>query len=116
MILLPPFYGNTILMICTMTQHAGLAENTKDHRKSTRTVILNPFFSFLYSNMEYHIEHHIFPKIPFYNLKKLHKVIEDQMPSPKRGVVAAYKDIIPTIFKQAKDKNYFIYVEVPKIN
>ena len=46
MILLPPFYGNTILMICTMTQHAGLAENVKDHRKSTRTVILNPFLVF----------------------------------------------------------------------
>ena len=46
MIILPPFYGNTILMICGMTQHAGLADNVKDHRKSTRTVILNPFFSF----------------------------------------------------------------------
>ena len=44
LILLPPFYGNTILMICTMTQHAGLAENNKDHRKSTRTVILNQEF------------------------------------------------------------------------
>ena len=114
MILLPPFYGNTILMICTMTQHAGLAENSKDHRKSTRTVILNPFFSFLYTNMEYHIEHHIFPKIPFYNLKKLHKAIKDQMPAPKRGVVDAYKEIIPTIFKQRKDLNYFINVELPK--
>ena len=116
MILLPPFYGNTILMICTMTQHAGLAENSKDHRKSTRTVILNPFFSFLYTNMEYHIEHHIFPKIPFYNLKKLHKAIKDQMPAPKRGVVDAYKEIIPTIFKQRKDINYFINVEMPNKN
>ena len=116
MILLPPFYGNTILMICTMTQHAGLAENSKDHRKSTRTVILNPFFSFLYSNMEYHIEHHIFPKIPFYNLKKLHKVIKHEMPTPKRGVIDAYKDIIPTIFKQSKDINYFINVDLPNNN
>jgi len=116
MILLPPFYGNTILMICTMTQHAGLAENAKDHRKSTRTVILNPFFSFLYSNMEYHIEHHIFPKIPFYNLKKLHKVIKDQMPKPKSGIIDAYKEIIPTIFKQRRDVNYFINVELPNKN
>tara|TARA_B100001063_G_scaffold194519_1_gene186060 strand:- start:228 stop:578 length:351 start_codon:yes stop_codon:yes gene_type:complete len=116
MILLPPFYGNTILMICTMTQHAGLAENSKDHRKSTRTVILNPFFSFLYTNMEYHIEHHIFPKIPFHNLKKLHSIIKDQMPKPKRGVVDAYKEIIPTIFKQRKDVNYFINVELPNKN
>ena len=116
MIILPPFYGNTILMICGMTQHAGLADNVKDHRKSTRTVILNPFFSFLYPNMEYHIEHHIFPKIPCHNLKKLHKVIKKQMPNPKKGVIDAYKDIIPAIFKQAKDKNYFIDVEVPTTN
>jgi len=30
------------------------------------------------------------------------------MPKPKRGVVDAYKEIIPTIFKQRKDINYFI--------
>ena len=116
MILLPPFYGNTILMICAMTQHAGLADNIKDHRKSTRTVILNPFFSFLYSKMEYHIEHHIFPKIPCHNLKAFHKVIKDQMPSPNKGVINAYKEIIPAIFKQSKNRNYFINVEVPSIN
>ena len=116
MILLPPFYGNTILMICAMTQHAGLQDNVKDHRKSTRTVILNPFFSFLYSKMEYHIEHHIFPKIPCYNLKAFHKVIKDQMPSPKIGVIDAYKEIIPAIFKQSKDKNYFVDIQVPKVN
>ena len=116
MILLPPFYGNTILMICAMTQHAGLADNIKDHRKSTRTVILNPFFSFLYSNMEYHIEHHIFPKIPCHNLKDFHKFIKNQMPKPKKGIFDAYKSIIPAIFKQAKDKNYFIDVETPNTN
>ena len=116
MIILPPFYGNTILMICGMTQHAGLADNVKDHRKSTRTVILNPFISFLYSNMEYHIEHHIFPKIPCHNLKKFHEVVKDQMPKPHKGVFQAYKSIIPAILKQSKDKNYFIDVKVPDTN
>jgi len=116
MLILPPFYGNTILMICGMTQHAGLADNVKDHRKSTRTVIMNPFFSFLYSNMEYHIEHHIFPKIPCHNLKAFHQVVKDQMPTPRKGVINAYKEIIPAIFKQAKDKNYYLNVEVPSTN
>ena len=116
MLILPPFYGNTILMICGMTQHAGLADNVKDHRKSTRTVIMNPFFSFLYSNMEYHIEHHIFPKIPCHNLRAFHKFIKNQMPKPKKGIFDAYKSIIPAIFKQAKDKNYFIDVETPNTN
>ena len=113
MIILPPFYGNTILMICGMTQHAGLADNIKDHRKSTRTVIMNPFFSFLYSNMEYHIEHHIFPKIPCHNLKKFHKIVKNQLPEPHNGIISAYRSIIPAIFKQYKDKNYFIDVKVP---
>ena len=116
MLILPPFYGNTILMICGMTQHAGLADNVKDHRKSTRTVIMNPFFSFLYSNMEYHIEHHIFPKIPCHNLKAFHQVVKDQMPTPRKGVINAYKEIIPAIFKQAKDKNYYLNVDVPSTN
>ncbi len=113
MIIFPPFYGNTVLMICAMTQHAGLADNIKDHRKSTRTVILNPFFSFLYSNMEYHIEHHIFPKIPCHNLKKFHKTVKNQMPEPHYGIISAYRSIIPAIFKQSRDKNYFIDVNVP---
>ena len=116
MLILPPFYGNTILMLLGMTQHAGLADNVKDHRKSTRTVIVNPFFSFLYSNMEYHIEHHMFPKIPCHNLKAFHQVVKDQMPTPKNGVINAYKEIIPAIFKQAKDKNYYLNVEVPSTN
>ena len=116
MLILPPFYGNTILMICGMTQHAGLADNVKDHRKSTRTVIMNPFFSFLYSNMEYHIEHHIFPKIPCHNLKAFHHVVKDQMPTPRKGIINAYREIIPAIFKQAKDKNYYLNVDVPSTN
>ena len=38
------------------------------------------------------------------------------MPKPKKGVFDAYKEIIPTIFKQRKDLNYFINVELPNKN
>ena len=96
-----------------LTQHAGLSENVKDHRLSTRTVILNPIFSYLYSHMEYHIEHHIFPKIPCYNLKKLHEHVKNQFPPSCKGLFAAYKQIIPTIFRQSKDKDYCIDINLP---
>ena len=59
---------------------------------------------------------HIFPKIPCHNLKAFHQLVKDQMPYPKKGVIDAYKSIIPAIFKQAKDKNYFIDVEMPSTN
>ena len=113
MLILVPFYGNTLLMLMGLTQHAGLEENIKDHRRSSRTVIFNPILSFLYCHMEYHVEHHIFPKIPCHNLQKLREHIKDQLPEASKGLWGAYKEIVPAIFKQATDKTYFINVRLP---
>ena len=115
-VLLPYFYGNTLFTLFGIPQHAGLLNNSKDHRLSTRTVILNPIFSFLYWHMEYHTEHHIFPTIPSYNLKKLHTIVKDQMPPPKQGLFEAYKEIIPALLNQAKDPSYKIDVQLPNID
>ena len=109
----PNFYGGTFLTLCGLTQHAGLAENEKDHRLSTRTVILNPVLSFLYCRMEYHIEHHIFPLVPCHNLKQLHEVVKDQMPAPRLGLISAYREIVPAVIKQGSDAAYCIQVQVP---
>ena len=112
-IVLPVFYGNTLRVAFGLTQHSGLQENIKDHRYSTRTVILNPIFSFLYWHMEYHIEHHMFPTVPSYNLPKLYTMIKDQTPPAKKGLWGAYSEIIPAIIKQSKDPNYKISLSVP---
>ena len=85
----------------------GLKEDSKDHRLSTRSVRLNPIFSFIYWKMEYHIEHHMFPMVPSYNLPKLHEEIKNQLPKPQ-SLLEAYKEIIPAVIKKSKDPNYFI--------
>ena len=46
-----------------VTQHLGLAEDVLDHRLNSRTVYMNPFFRFVYWNMNYHVEHHMFPMV-----------------------------------------------------
>jgi len=112
-LVLPGFYGKTLVASFGLTQHTGLQENIKDHRYSTRTLYLNPVFSFLYWHMEYHIEHHMFPTVPSYNLPKLHHLIKDQMPPAKKGLWGAYREIIPAIFKQAKNPDYKIELSVP---
>jgi len=112
-IIMPGFYGKTLIASFELTQHTGLQENIKDHCYSTRTVYLNPIFIFLYWNMEYHIEHHMYPMIPSYNLPKLHQTIKDKMPVDRIGLWGAYKEILPAIFKQAKDPNYKIKLFVP---
>ena len=65
--------------------------------------------------MEYHLEHHMYPMVPAYNLKKLHKVIKDQIPKPKNGFIDAYKEILPVIFKQVKNPNYKLKVKLGRI-
>lgn len=112
-LLLPFMYGTTFMQCIHFMQHAGLKNNIKDHRLCVRTVKLNPFFSFLNWNMEYHLEHHMFPMVPAYNLKKLHDVLKEQMPPPKNGFWDAYKEIIPTIIKQSKNPNYILKVDLP---
>ena len=109
--LLPTFF-RSLNMIWGLTQHMGLKEDTKDHRESTRSVRLNPIFSFIYWKMEYHIEHHMFPMVPSYNLPKLYEIIKDQLPEPQT-LYSAYKDIIPAVIKKSKNPDYYIPVQVP---
>ena len=113
-LLLPFVYGTTFMQTIHFMQHAGLKNNVRDHRLCVRTVKLNPVFSFLNWNMEYHLEHHMFPNIPSYNLKKLNKVIQDQLPKPKEGIFEAYREIIPTLIKQAKNPYYILNINLPK--
>jgi len=110
----PQIYGGPILWILAFPQHAGLKFNSSDHRETTRTLYLGPILGyFLYSNMQYHIEHHVFPQVPFYNLPKLHELIKSQLPKSNRGLIDAYWEIIPAMLKQSKDSTYNIEKELP---
>jgi fatty acid desaturase len=44
----------------------------------TRTVVSNRVVSFLMCNLNYHLEHHLCPGIPWYNLPKLHDMLQDE--------------------------------------
>ena len=65
---LPTLYGGWLALSFGLTQHAGLAEDVLDHRLNSRTVYMNPIFRFLYWNMNYHVEHHMFPMVPYHAL------------------------------------------------
>ena len=86
---LPSFYGAWLFMFFAITQHAGLKEDVLDHRLNTRTVYINPVFRFLYLNMNYHLEHHLFPAVPYYNLPALHEEVKAYLPPPKPSMMAA---------------------------
>ncbi len=110
---LPNLFGNWLAVIYGATQHAGLAENVLDHRLNCRTVRMNPIHRFLYWNMNYHVEHHMFPLVPYHALPRLHEAVKHDMPEPYPGLAAAWKEILATLFRQTKEPSYYVRRKLP---
>lgn len=110
---LPSLYGAWLYLYFGLTQHAGLPENVLDHRKNCRTVMMNPVFRFAYWNMNYHIEHHMFPMVPFHALERLHETVKADMPAPYPSTLAAYAEIIPALIRQTRDPSHCVARPIP---
>jgi MocE subfamily Rieske [2Fe-2S] domain protein len=110
---LPNVFGTWLLITYGYTQHAGLAENVLDHRLNCRTVYMNALNRYLYWNMNYHVEHHMFPLVPYHALPRLHEAVKDDCPVPYPGLVAAWREIVPTILRQVKDPAYHVKRKLP---
>ncbi len=112
---LPTIYGAWLMVFFGITQHAGMRENVLDHRYNTRTVYMNPLLRFLYLNMNYHVEHHMFPSVPYHALPALHDEIKDQLAPAVPSTPAAYRQIFTTLARQRRDPAYEIPLDVPDV-
>jgi fatty acid desaturase len=56
----------------------------------TRTVTSNPLHSFFWNNINWHIGHHVYPTVPWYNLQKLHALLEPQIRASGAPVDKSY--------------------------
>lgn len=111
---LPRIYGTWLHVVFGLTQHAGLAEDVLDHRLNSRTVYMNPIFRFLYLNMNYHIEHHMYPMVPYHALPALHEEVKGDTPPATDGLIAAYREIFAAWRRQLKDPTYYVRRELPE--
>lgn len=110
---LPRIYGAWHHVLTGIIQHAGLAEDTLDHRLNSRTCYMNPVSQFIYWNMNYHLEHHMFPMVPYHMLPALHEEMKKDCPAPYPSIMAAYQEIIPTLKRQLTDPSYFVHRNLP---
>jgi fatty acid desaturase len=92
-LLIASFYGNV----------RGWAEHTltaPGHPLTiTRTVTSNPLFSFLNINLNYHLEHHLFPGVPWYNLPKVHRLLLDDYRAAGASVYRSYARFLYDAFR-----------------
>ena len=100
------FFASFLGRGCGALQHLGLHPSVPDWRVSCHTVKMNPVVAFLYWQMNYHIEHHMYAAVPCYRLKKLHKLIEHELPPTPRGFVQVWTQIISILRRQKKEPTY----------
>ncbi len=114
MVGLTNLFGTWLLVVYGLTQHAGLAENVLDHRLNCRTVYMNPIHRYLYWNMNYHVEHHMYPLVPYHRQRDLHAAVKDDCPIPYPSLFTAWCEILPSILKQVKDPAYHVKRKLPE--
>jgi fatty acid desaturase len=110
---LPSVFGSWLYNFFGITQHACLPENVLDHRLNSRTVLINPVSRFLYWNMNYHIEHHMFPMVPYHGLPRLHEAMKADCPPPYPSTWAVYREVLAALVRQLQDPIYHVQRLLP---
>jgi fatty acid desaturase len=101
------FTGQWLNLLAGLPQHVGMQADVPDWRLSCRTFIPGPLVRFLYWNMNYHVEHHMYASVPFYNLPKLHREIAWDTPEPGRGLIRFWRsEMSPAIRMQRDDPEW----------
>jgi fatty acid desaturase len=88
-------------------QHYGMIPDVPDHRLSCRTFTCTWLPRFLYWNMNYHVEHHMFPAVPFHQLPRLREAIAHDLPPARHGLWDLWtKEMLVIHCAQQTDPNF----------
>ena len=103
-VVLPRLIGQPGLQFFAIPQHAEMQADVTDMRLSTRTWRTHPIVHFFQWNMAYHLEHHLYTRVPFHALPRLHALVRDNTPAPARGTLAAHAEIFRAILRRVRAK------------
>ena len=85
--LVPILLGQPVLRLYLLAEH-GDCPRVADMFANTRTTFTTALVRFLAWNMPYHVEHHVFPSVPFDKLPALHGLMRDHLRVTAPGYVA----------------------------
>jgi fatty acid desaturase len=63
--------------------------------------------------MNYHIEHHMYAAVPFFNLPRLHQALAHDTPKPLGSYLQGVRRILQIRDHQRRDPNYTYLPEFP---
>jgi fatty acid desaturase len=89
-----------LLRIRGIAEHAGYQPNP-DQSLNARTVLGWQTVVFAPHNVNYHIEHHVYPAVPFYNLPKLHALMMERGLVPAANIYSGYGQILRELIRSS---------------
>ncbi|HEY5647480.1 MAG TPA: fatty acid desaturase, partial [Pseudomonadales bacterium] len=106
-------YCSWLGFLCGVPQHYGLNADVPDFRYNTRTFTCSWLPAFYYWNMQYHLEHHMYPAVPFFNLPKLRSLIAHDLPPAPHGLLATWREMLEIRQRALNDPAYRFIPAVP---
>ncbi|MCV2868556.1 fatty acid desaturase [Defluviimonas sp. WL0002] len=91
--LLPIVIGQPFLRLYLLAEHGDCAF-VANMFENTRTTFTNALIRFLAWNMPYHVEHHVFPAVPFHRLPDLHQLMRQNLKVTARGYTTFTRDYL----------------------
>jgi fatty acid desaturase len=107
-------YCSWLGFLCGVPQHFGLNSDMADFRLNTRTFTCSWLPAFYYWNMQYHLEHHMYPAVPFYNLGKLRAALIDDLPPATHGLRATWKELLEIRERARSNPDYHYLPKLPE--
>lgn len=98
---IPRLFGAPVMLLFTLLQHVELQENSPSILESTRSFVTGPVGAFLYMNMNHHVEHHLYPQVPFHALPDLAEAVGDQVPDPDPGFFRCQWDVLRVVTRRS---------------
>ncbi|MEM9138403.1 MAG: fatty acid desaturase [Pseudomonadota bacterium] len=98
--LVPRILGAPVMLLFTLIQHVELQENSPSILESTRSFATGPVARFLYMNMNNHVEHHLYPQVPFHALPDLADAVADQVPRPDPGFLRTNWEVLSVVTRR----------------
>ncbi|MGL4234506.1 MAG: fatty acid desaturase [Tabrizicola sp.] len=89
----PVLLGQPFLRLYLLAEHGDCPE-VANMFENTRTTFTTRAVRWLTWNMPYHVEHHVWPMVPFHRLPEVHGLMRDKLRVTAEGYVAFTKDYL----------------------
>lgn len=100
-LVIPRVLGAPVMLLFTLIQHVELQENSPSILESTRSFRTGPIARFLYMNMNNHVEHHLYPQVPFHALPRLADAVKGQVPEPDPGFFRTNWEVLVVVLRRS---------------